>query len=103
MIDDIISIFLRSSSIIMDGYVLSRILRDKFEMELESEKYRLNQEKYGKEHIYIKNIIIYAGESHCNNYREFLDYTKEFNRENISIHEKDNINQCIEINDPLFE
>ena len=101
MIDDIIYLIIGISSVIMDSYVLSRVLKNKFDMNQLSEKYKSNNEKYGSEHIYIKNVIIYAGESHCNAYREFLDY-KNFIRNDIAIHREEEINQCIKLNSPLF-
>ena len=102
MIDDIVYIVISISSVLMDSYVLSRVLKDEFNMDESSKKYKLNYEKYGEEHIYIKNIIIYAGESHCNNYREFLD-ENYFNRENIAIHTEGEYNQCMELDSPLFD
>ena len=100
-INHIIFTIIAISSVLMDSYVLSRVLKEKFSTEESSDKYKSNEEKYGPEHIYIKNIIIYAGESHCQNYRDFLDIN-DFDRENIAIHTEGEDNQCIELKSHLF-
>ena len=53
--------------IYFDIYTMSRMLRFKFEDKIH------DQDKYGKSHIYMKNIIVYAGDNHCIEYRKLLN------------------------------
>ena len=106
-IADFMQMIISISSVIMDSYVLSRMLKEKFSIEESSEKYKSNVEKYGSEHIYIKNIILYAGESHCQNYIKFLDemgFNKTVIKSGPTWEEQNNFsaNNCIELNSPLF-
>ena len=104
---DAMQMIISLSSVIMDSYLLSRMLKEKFSIEESSDKYKSNEEKYGPEHIYIKNIIVYAGESHCQNYIKFLD-DMGFKKTVIAIGpsweetNSNSANRCIELNSPLF-
>lgn len=74
-IDDTISIIFMSTTLLVDLYALSKMLNS------------VN-----------KNIIIYAGQSHCNNYREFLGeiyFEIKTISENIS-------EQCVTIKEEIF-
>ena len=106
-ITDFMQMIIAISSVIMDSYVLSRMLKEKFSIEESFDKYKSNEKKYGPEHIYIKNIIVYAGESHCQNYIKFLDemgFNKTVIKSGPTWEEQNNFsaNNCIELNSPLF-
>ena len=106
-IADFMQMIISISSVIMDSYVLSRMLKEKFSIEESSDKYKSNEKKYGPEYIYIKNIIVYAGESHCQNYIKFLDkmgFKKTVIKSGPTWEELNNFiaNNCIELNSPLF-
>ena len=69
-IDNLLSVMISTIAYFADAYLLARVFKDFNLSEMDEKAYKGATHQPNRAH----NIIIYAGEAHAHNYREFLSY-----------------------------